>query len=171
MLEPRKAIDCINRLRDQHENLYERLRKLLGQKDDVAIMNGIRCILASLHCEHPQYKVVYDELKSEASVAGYFEKLMGSLSYLEFNGLLDELIHRYGDQELKEDAESYRNDLLTFLGHTTIKQAANPQQPWWLIYLSITTTSFTACGGGMPSYRGWWLLQCMMHCIDHRWFL
>ena len=94
-------------------------------------MDGICHILASLHCEHPQYRRVLDELKSQANAADFFQILVGSSSYLDFNGLLDELIHQYGDHELKKDADSYRKDLLTFLGHTTVKQAANPQQPWW----------------------------------------
>ena len=119
----------ICRLRTQHSNLCERLYRLLNGKDET--MKSIRRVLARRIPENPQYKKVLDELKNQANVEDFYEILMGSLSYLDFDGLLDELIRSHGNYELKIDIESYRRDLLTFLGCTTIQQAAQATPPWW----------------------------------------
>ena len=97
----------------------------------MSIVDSIRETLASLCGEDLQYHSVYEELTSEENVKGFLTILENSLVYLDFNGLLDQLVHSHGSEELREDAESYRSELLTFLSRTSVKQAANPIHPYW----------------------------------------
>ena len=129
MLKDEEAKEKIDQLKVQHKNLHQRLRKHLDTNEDV--MEGIRVTLASLRDEDDQYQSVYDDLPKECSITGFFDILMCSISYLDFNGLLDELIRNHGSNELQEDAKIYRRKLMEFLGCTTVKQAANPSNPFW----------------------------------------
>ena len=106
-------------------------------------MDSICETLGSLCGEDLQYVPVYDELRNLENVDGFCKILEASLLYLDFNGLLDQLIHNHGNIELRKDAESYRADLLTLLGRTTVKQAANPIHPWWPAQHSDFPKNFT----------------------------
>lgn len=107
------------------------------------IIDGIRETLASLCGEDHQYQAVYKELKNEENVDSFFKILYSCLLYLDFNGLLDQLIHNHGTIELRKDAESYRRELVVLLGRTTVKQAANPIHPWWPAQHSDIPRNFT----------------------------
>ena len=116
-------------LQDQYINLRRRLYGHLKGKDKP---KEIICdVIASCVTKESRYQEVVAKLINEETITSFYATLTGFLSHLDFNGLLDELIYRCDDYELKVDAESYRRDLLTFLGHTSIKQAANANPPFW----------------------------------------
>jgi hypothetical protein len=154
-----------DRLREQHDNLRERFCKL-ASKD--GIMRDIRKVLQYRVSEKSEYQKVLDELSNqEIVVEEFFEILMRWSSYLDYNGLLDELIHKCGDYELKIDAEEYRRNLLTFLGHTTIKQAAQAIPPWWSArhdyhHLTMFTEVRTRILKDPASFRLIDLISCRM---------
>ena len=140
MLSDKEARVKIEQLRTKYNNLRTRLCKHLHRE---GIKDSIRETLASLCGEDLQYLPVYDELRNEENVEGFYKVIESSLLYLDFNGLLDQLIQCHGNLELKKDAESYRADLLMFLGRTTVKQASNPNHPWWPAQHSNFPKNFT----------------------------
>ena len=140
MLKDKEARKKIDQLRTKYNNLRVRLCKHIRRE---GLMASIRETLASLCGEDQQYQSVYEDLKKEENVDSFFAILESSLLYLDFNGLLDQLIHNHGSTELKRDAESYRSELVSLLGCTTVKQAANPIQPWWPAQHSDVPKNFT----------------------------
>ena len=120
-IDDQKAWEIHTKMAVQYENLYKRLRKKLVNQEDV--LKGIQDSINFSVQQSPQFKKALGCLTSPTTVQGFFDNLPKHAHYLDFNGILDYLIRKHGDDELKEDAKLYRYDYLCLLGGVTVKQA------------------------------------------------
>ena len=140
LLEREKARENLRMLGDQYRNLCKRLRNKL--KNDVCVMKSIRDTIIHFQGD-PQYQRFHDRLARQPTVREFFNILMGHFNYLDFDGILDHLIRKHDDYELKEDAKIYRGELLRLLGCTTIKQAVGGGNPFFYARYDNIPENFT----------------------------
>ena len=119
-LGDREAHRKIGELKTMYENLRERFRHQIAEED---VMTKLHAAVESLD-DRPEYQENLEPLCKKDTAKGFYKILKKSISYLDFDGILDHLIRRCGDSELQEDAIVYRRQLLDLLGRVTVMQAA-----------------------------------------------